>query len=92
MDNVNDENCDVTQGGASCAQVGEGLVPWCINDQETRNLVFFEIGLSKDLSLLFNPIDWEEGGTNLLGDTAGFTLLHVGLSNLSSLQYRNTNL
>jgi len=34
---IDNEDCDVTEGGASRAQVGEGLVTRRVDDEETRN-------------------------------------------------------
>ena len=56
----------------------------CIDDEKTRNLVLLLAVLIHDGSLLLDSLRREVSSTNLLGDTAGFTLLDVGLTDLHS--------
>mmetsp|Transcript_39728 Transcript_39728/g.105176 ORF Transcript_39728/g.105176 Transcript_39728/m.105176 type:complete len:521 (-) Transcript_39728:1181-2743(-) len=76
---VNDQNRDVAQGGASVAKVGEGFVSRCIDDEQTRNLnveIFFDFR-----GLLSQSQIWEKRGTDLLRDATCFSVLNVRTTN-----------
>ena len=43
MHNVNNEDGDVTESGATITEVGEGLVAGRVDDQQTRELQFAKL-------------------------------------------------
>lgn len=88
MHDVNDEDGDVAERAASRTQVSEGFVAWCVDNEKTREFELLNIVLAQHRCLALDRFDREVGGTNLLSDTSGFSLLNVRLSNLSSQRRR----
>lgn len=80
--NIDNQNGNVTQRASTSTQVSERFVSRGIDNEQTRNLVLLVAVLIHDGSLLLDCIHREVCSTNLLSDTAGFTLLNIGLTNL----------
>lgn len=79
---IDDENGDVTERRATGTQVGEGLVPWGIDNEQTRGLELHLVLRVNHSGLLSDCFDREVCSTDLLGDTTRFTFLNIGLTNL----------
>jgi hypothetical protein len=79
---IDNEDGDVTERAATSSEVGERLVTRGVDNEQTGDVVLCFAVLVQHLRLLLDSIHGEERGTNLLGDSAGFALLHVGLTNL----------
>ncbi|GIX63754.1 hsp70 nucleotide exchange factor fes1-like protein, putative [Babesia caballi] len=78
MHDIDDKNGDITQGGATCTQVVERLVPRRVNNQKPRALEFeFRVD---EFAVLVKHVLGEEGCTNLLRDTACFGILNVAVA------------
>ena len=83
---IHNQNGNVTQRTASCAQVGKGLVPRSVDDEKTRNLELEQPILVHDGRFGSNGFNWEVGRTNLLGNTSCFSFLYVCLTDLQRCQ------
>lgn len=80
MYNINNKNCNIAKGRTSTSKICERLMPWSINNKETwkseinRNKIFHSINMT------LNIFRWEEGSTNLLGNTTSFSGLDTCFS------------
>lgn len=83
MHEIDDENGDITQVATATSQVGERLVTGRIDEEDTVRL---HLQLATEMltqfgRLLDQVLTRQEGSTNLLGDTTGFTSLDIRLTN-----------
>jgi hypothetical protein len=79
---VDNQDSNVTERRTTSTEVCERLVARCIDDKQTRDLHLESTILVDDSSLLLESVDREVCGTDLLGNTTSFALLHVCLTDL----------
>ena len=77
---IDNKHGQVTKRATSRTQVGERLVTWCVDDEETWQFEIKRLASSHDIDVMLQIFTWEVCCTNLLSDTASFVSLHVGLS------------
>lgn len=82
---IDDENSNVTKGRTTSSKIRERFVTRGIDDEETGKLVFCEISISENASLLLDSVHREVGGSDLLSDSSCFSFLNVRLTNLPAL-------
>lgn len=80
MHNINNQDCEVTKGGATRAKVCERFVTWGVDNLEAWDLQVEIQSSIHFFHMLPNGALREISSTDLLSDTTGLTSLHVGTS------------